>query len=272
MSVKLRLRRMGKKKQAFYRIVAIDSRNARNGRYIENLGTYNPITDPAEINLKEERALYWLQQGAIPSDTVKTFLKKQGVLLKWHLMKQGADDVAIDIELKKWEAQQIEREKKEEALLEQQKREKKPKKGEKTGEEAKVAAEANEEAVVDVADVATPQSSEKQPAEALSETPPEEAEVKDVAASADAAGDVDVAAKEETVEDVSAPETEATSASAKEDVVEQAAPEKPKKKAAKNSKKTEEVKTDTKATEEEPASDESPSSEPDKEKKTDTDK
>ncbi|MFQ5677697.1 MAG: 30S ribosomal protein S16, partial [bacterium] len=82
MSVRLRLRRMGKKKQPFYRIVAIDSRAARNGRYIENLGTYNPLTQPADISIKEDRALYWLGKGAIPSYTVKSFLRKKGLLLK----------------------------------------------------------------------------------------------------------------------------------------------------------------------------------------------
>lgn len=126
--VRLRLRRMGKKKQPFYRIVAIDSRNARDGRYIENLGFYNPLKDPAEISLVEERALYWLQQGAIPSFTVKSFLKRKGILLKWHLTKQGADETKIDEELKKWEVLQLEREKRLLALDDQAKRKKRSKK------------------------------------------------------------------------------------------------------------------------------------------------
>ena len=126
--VRLRLRRMGKKKQPFYRIVAIDSRNARDGRYIENLGFYNPIKNPAEISLAEERALHWLQQGAIPSFTVKSFLKRKGILLKWHLTKQGADETKIDEELKKWEVLQLEREKRLLALDDQVKRKKRSKK------------------------------------------------------------------------------------------------------------------------------------------------
>jgi len=126
--VRLRLRRMGKKKQPFYRIVVIDSRNARDGRYIENLGFYNPLKDPAEISLVEERALYWLQQGAIPSFTVKSFLKRKGILLKWHLTKQGADEIKIDEELKKWEVLQLEREKRLLALDDQAKRKKRSKK------------------------------------------------------------------------------------------------------------------------------------------------
>lgn len=123
MAVRLRLRRMGKKKQPFYRIVAIDSRTARDGRYIENLGTYNPLTEPVQIEVKEDRALYWLQQGAIPSDTVKSFLRRKGILLKWHLIKRGMEDTAIDEEFKQWEVLQLERQKRLEALAEQKKRE-----------------------------------------------------------------------------------------------------------------------------------------------------
>jgi len=133
--VRLRLRRMGKKKQPFYRIVVIDSRNARDGRYIENLGFYNPIKDPAEVSLVEERALHWLQQGAIPSFTVKSFLKRKGILLKWHLKKQGADEIKIDEELKKWEVLQLEREKRLLALDDQAKRKKRSKKQADTKEE-----------------------------------------------------------------------------------------------------------------------------------------
>lgn len=135
MSVKLRLRRMGKKKQPFYRIVAIDSRTARDGRYIENLGTYDPLKNPAEITVQEDRALYWLGQGAQPSDTVKSFLKRKGILLKWHLMKRGVDDAAIEEGMKKWEVLQLERQKRLEALSEQRKRE--VKKADKETTEAK---------------------------------------------------------------------------------------------------------------------------------------
>lgn len=123
MAVTLRLRRIGKKKQPFYRIVAINSRAARGGRYIENIGTYNPLTNPAKIELKEDRALYWLKQGAIPSDTVRSFLRRKGILLKWHLIKRGVDEAGIEEELKKWEVLQLERQKRREALAEQKKRE-----------------------------------------------------------------------------------------------------------------------------------------------------
>ncbi len=125
MAVKLRLRRMGKKKQPFYRIVAIDSRAARNGRYIEKLGDYNPLLEPAIVNINEDRVLYWLQNGAIPSDTLRSFLKRKGILFKWHLIKKGVDEAVIEEEIIKWQGEQLEKHKRHEALAEQKKRESK---------------------------------------------------------------------------------------------------------------------------------------------------
>lgn len=146
MSVKLRLRRMGRRNRPYYRIVAIDSRVARDGRYLENLGTYDPLVHPAQIDLSEERALYWLQNGAIPSDTVKSFFRKKGILFKLHLMKQGVDGATIEEEFKKWQVQQLEKQKRQEALQEQKKRESKKKKAAEPKAEAQgeapVAAEA----------------------------------------------------------------------------------------------------------------------------------
>ena len=84
MAVKLRLKRMGSKKKPFYRIVAADSRSPRDGRFIETVGTYNPITEPAEVSINEEAAMKWLREGAIPTDTVRNLLKKQGILEKFH--------------------------------------------------------------------------------------------------------------------------------------------------------------------------------------------
>ncbi|MDY4045128.1 MAG: 30S ribosomal protein S16 [Oscillospiraceae bacterium] len=74
--VKIRLRRMGAKKNPFYRIVVADSRSPRDGRFIEELGTYNPLADPAEIKVDVERAKYWIANGAQPTETVKALLKK----------------------------------------------------------------------------------------------------------------------------------------------------------------------------------------------------
>ena len=87
MAVKLRLKRMGAKKRPYYRIVAADSRSPRDGRFIETVGTYNPITVPAELNVNEEVALKWLSNGAIPTDTVRALLSKQGIMKKFHESK-----------------------------------------------------------------------------------------------------------------------------------------------------------------------------------------
>lgn len=78
--VKIRLRRLGAKKTPFYRIVVADSRFPRDGRFIEEIGTYNPLTDPAEIKIDSERAQQWIKNGAQPTDTVRALLKKTGVL------------------------------------------------------------------------------------------------------------------------------------------------------------------------------------------------
>ena len=78
--VKIRLKRMGMKKMPFYRLVVTDSRNPRDGRFIEEIGYYNPLTDPADLKINEERAKHWIGVGAQPTDTVRGLLKKGGVL------------------------------------------------------------------------------------------------------------------------------------------------------------------------------------------------
>lgn len=83
MAVKIRLKRMGAKKRPFYRMVVADSRAARNGAFIETLGYYNPIADPVELEIDEEKALDWLQKGAQPSDTAKSLLTRTGVMEKY---------------------------------------------------------------------------------------------------------------------------------------------------------------------------------------------
>ena len=89
MAVKLRLKRMGAKKQPFYRVVAADSRSPRDGRFIETVGTYNPLTTPAEIKIDEELAMKWLKNGATPTDTVRNIFSKAGVMTKFANEKQG---------------------------------------------------------------------------------------------------------------------------------------------------------------------------------------
>ncbi len=83
MAVKIRLSRQGRKKAPFYRLVVADERSPRDGKFIELIGTYNPMTDPATVNINEERALYWLKNGALPSDTARGLLKKQGIWEKF---------------------------------------------------------------------------------------------------------------------------------------------------------------------------------------------
>ena len=78
MSVKIRLARHGGKKRPFYRIVVADNKCPRDGRFLETVGTYNPLPDPIEVSFKEERIKYWMGQGAIPTNTVKSLLKKEG--------------------------------------------------------------------------------------------------------------------------------------------------------------------------------------------------
>lgn len=83
MAVRIRLTRMGAKKQPFYRLVVADARTPRDGRYIDQLGYYNPLTEPAEIVIDEQKALDWLRKGAQPSDTARDLLRKAGVWEKF---------------------------------------------------------------------------------------------------------------------------------------------------------------------------------------------
>ena len=97
MAVRIRLARKGRKKLAFYHIVVADSRSPRDGRYIEKIGSYNPVTNPATIELDFDKALGWLQNGALPTDTCRAILSYKGVLMKKHLLegvRKGAFDEA----------------------------------------------------------------------------------------------------------------------------------------------------------------------------------
>ena len=87
MAVRIRLKRMGAHKAPFYRVVVSDSRSPRDGRFIEEIGTYNPLVEPSLVNIDEEKALQWLQQGAQASDTVRNLLSKAGVMKKFHESK-----------------------------------------------------------------------------------------------------------------------------------------------------------------------------------------
>ncbi|MDK2798395.1 MAG: small subunit ribosomal protein [Clostridiales bacterium] len=90
MAVKMRLKRMGAKKAPFYRVVVADSRYPRDGRFIEEIGTYNPLTNPIDVNIDEEKAIKWLKNGAQPTDTVKSLLKNSGIMSKFEESKKNA--------------------------------------------------------------------------------------------------------------------------------------------------------------------------------------
>ncbi len=107
--VKLRLRRVGKKKQPIYKIVAADSRASRNGKFLEAIGQYNPLVNPMIITVKEPRLYSWLKNGAQPTDTLRSLLQRKGLWLKWGLMKKGADEATITAEMEKWQALQADK-------------------------------------------------------------------------------------------------------------------------------------------------------------------
>jgi len=110
MAVKIRLARKGRKKLAYYHIVVADSRSPRDGRYIERIGTYNPVTDPATIEIDFNKALDWLQKGAQPTETCRAILSYKGIMLKKHLLegvKKGAfDEAEAEKRFSEWMTQQ----------------------------------------------------------------------------------------------------------------------------------------------------------------------
>ena len=128
MPTKIRLQRKGKKGQPFYHLVVADGRAPRDGKYIERLGTYNPMTHPTTITLDFERSLYWIQVGAQPSDTARSILSNQGVMLKHHLLKgvqKGAlTEEQVEEKFQAWlteKQEKIEQAKKDEMLSDKEK-------------------------------------------------------------------------------------------------------------------------------------------------------
>jgi small subunit ribosomal protein S16 len=102
LAVKLRLRRMGKKKQPIYKIVAADVRSPRDGRFLEAIGLYNPLTNPHTVDIKEDRVMHWLKNGAQPTHTVKSLLRQRGITLKNDLMKRGVEESEIESRISDW--------------------------------------------------------------------------------------------------------------------------------------------------------------------------
>ncbi len=112
-STRIRLQRHGRKNYAFYSIVVAHSQAKRDGRFIEKLGTYNPNTNPSTIDLNFERALYWVEVGATPTETVHSILSKEGVYLKKHLkggVKKGAfDEATAEAKFAAWKAEKAQK-------------------------------------------------------------------------------------------------------------------------------------------------------------------
>ena len=102
MSVRIRLTRAGRKKVPHYRIVVMDSRNRRDGAYLDQIGVYNPNQQPAHFEVNEEKALRWLFQGASPSETVRSLLSQRGIMLRFDLMKRQATPESITEAVTKW--------------------------------------------------------------------------------------------------------------------------------------------------------------------------
>ena len=143
MAVRLRLRRIGKKKMPMYQIVAADSRAARNGKFLEVIGRYEPRQDPMIIATNETRVFHWLKNGALPTDTVRSLFQRNGLWVKWTLTKQGADPAKIASELEKFQAAQAEKRRHdEERRARRHASRKKVKKGEGAAEAAPAAAPA----------------------------------------------------------------------------------------------------------------------------------
>ena len=179
MATKIRLQRGGRKGYAFYRIVIADVRAPRDGKFTEKIGTYNPNTNPATVDLNFDRALYWVEVGAQPTDTVRNILKREGVYLMKHLrggVKKGAfDEAAAQAKFEAWKAgkekglEQIrenEAKSKKEAYAKNLEAEKKTNESIAKKVADKKAALAAEKAASEVAEQASEAQTEETPAEA----------------------------------------------------------------------------------------------------------
>jgi small subunit ribosomal protein S16 len=100
---------MGKKKQPIYKIVAANSTSPRDGKFIQAIGLYNPLTNPYTVDVKENVLFKWLRRGAAPTDTVRSLLKNKGLLLKWNLIRKNTDDATIALEMEKWQMLSVEK-------------------------------------------------------------------------------------------------------------------------------------------------------------------
>jgi small subunit ribosomal protein S16 len=224
LAVRLRLRRMGRKKRPFYRIIAADQRAPRDGRFIETIGYYNPLTNPHTIEVKKDRALYWLKNGAQPSDTVASLFRQTGVMIEFSLHKQGKDDAYVNAELEKWattkaqkraeiEAQHADAQKREQAALAAEAR--------KAAEEAKAEEAKAEEAKAEEAKAEEAKAEEAKAEEAKAEEAKAD-EAKADEAKADEAKADEAKADEAKADEVKADEVKADEVKADEAKAEEA--------------------------------------------------
>ena len=171
MATKIRLQRGGRKSYAFYSIVIADARAPRDGRFTEKIGTYNPNTNPATVDLNFDRALYWIETGAQPTDTVRNILSREGVMLIKHLrggVKKGAFDEATA--QKKFDAWKADKQKGLEKIAAEEAKAKKDAAAKALDEEKKV----NEAIAKKVADKKAAAAAEAAEAAAAEEAPAEE--------------------------------------------------------------------------------------------------
>ncbi|MBQ7662654.1 MAG: 30S ribosomal protein S16 [Prevotella sp.] len=171
MATKIRLQRGGRKSYAFYSIVIADARAPRDGRFTEKIGTYNPNTNPATVDLNFDRALYWIETGAQPTDTVRNILSREGVMLMKHLrggIKKGAFDEATA--QKKFDAWKADKQKGLEKIAAEEAKAKKDAAAKALDEEKKV----NEAIAKKVADKKAAAAAEAAEAAAAEEAPAEE--------------------------------------------------------------------------------------------------
>ena len=201
MATKIRLKRIGRRNRPFYRLVIMDARNRRDGAAIEEVGWYNPTAKDEMYSLKEDRILYWLEEGAQPTDTAHDILRTAGLAHKWHLMKQGLDETGVEKEMKKWALER-------EDVLERRRQRAEAKVAKKKAAAGKKAAET----VTEVDKPAEPDAKTEPPAETVStDKAPEE--------TADESTDEKEEPKEEDVKD-DAKADESKEDSAAEDVEE----------------------------------------------------
>jgi small subunit ribosomal protein S16 len=205
MAVRIRLRRMGRKKKPFYRIIAADQRAPRDGRFIDTLGYYNPLAKPHLIEINEEKALKWLNEGAQPSDTVKSLFSEKGIMHKFSMQKQGKDEAFIATEMEKFDMVKADKSAKAEAAAAD--------KAKKAAEEAKKQQEAEDKARAE-AEAAEAAEAAPEATEETAAAPEETPAAEETAAAPEEAPAAEEAAAEETA---AAPEEAPVAEEAKKD-------------------------------------------------------